>query len=83
MRNLGETDAGAVAVNFYKERTQRDTTLLGDVILEGVPAGATAEAIYEWKVPADVARDPSAIDPSFTIALRGSLMRVSSVAAPK
>ncbi|MEO8376974.1 MAG: C25 family cysteine peptidase, partial [Candidatus Sumerlaeota bacterium] len=76
--NLGETDSRPISVTFYNSQTQSDDTKLGEVIVQSVAAGQTQEVPMEVSL-ASFSSDPSKFQPSFTIALKGSLMRVSSV----
>ncbi|MCC6548109.1 hypothetical protein IT570_13165 [Candidatus Sumerlaeota bacterium] len=76
--NVGETDSRPVAVTFYNSQLQTDDTKLGEVVVPSIAAGQM------MVVPIDVPLTSFSVDrtkfqPSFTIALKGSLMRVSSV----
>ena len=78
--NTGGTDARLVAVNFYYAQEQREETKVGEVIVERVPAGSTELVEFLWEPDREEAeRLVEPVQPSFTIALRGSLQRVSSV----
>ncbi len=76
--NPGETDSKPVVVNFHRSGQQTDDTKIGEVILPRVPAGSTVEAVYTWDTTGMVI-DQATFSPSFSLALKGSLMRVSSV----
>lgn len=76
--NRGQTDAGAVAVNFFRTQDMNEEDKLGEVILDAVPAESTVQARYEWQLTGEQADAPDT-DPSFSIALRGSLQRINSV----
>lgn len=76
--NVGETDAQRVSVFFFADSEQSEENRLGEVLVERVRAGETLEVPFEWDLAGwdpDVERNPS-----FTLALKGSLQRVSSVA---
>lgn len=76
--NTGGTDAQRVAVSFYKGPQQTPENLLGEVVLNRVPAGQTINAEFEWTLEPPLT--PETIQPSYSVALKGSLMRMSSVA---
>lgn len=78
--NSGETDSHHVTVNFYLSQTQNADTKIGEGLIDHVPANGSAAATFEWSPRReDVERADFA--PSFTLALKGSQQRVSSVAA--
>ena len=78
--NTGETDARQVVVNFYYAQDQREDTKVGEVLVRRVPAGSTELVEFVWEPDREeIARLVEPVQPSFTIALRGSLQRVSSV----
>lgn len=77
--NMGETDAGQVMVNFYASPEQKEEGKIGEVLVPRVPAGQTVDAVLVWDYGTrEITRET--FHPSFTMALKGSLMRVSSVA---
>ncbi len=76
--NKGETDAKSVSVSFYESRQQTEENKIAEVLLDRVPAGETAEAVHVWQVrDLDSLSEEMAI--TFTVALKGSQMRASSV----
>lgn len=75
--NLGETDARRVAVQFYADEQQTPDNLVGETIVDVVPANGEIEVEYLWDVRGwDLKK---ARRPSFVIAIKGSLQRTSSV----
>jgi len=80
--NSGETDARRVAVFFFRSPEQSNATRIGEVLLDRVPAGGTATATMKWVVD-PMREDVTKLKPSFAAALKGSLMRISSIAEPE
>lgn len=76
--NSGETDARQVTVNFYRSREQGKESLLGEKLLDRVPGESLETVIFEWEVSAEDL-ETTTFDPSFSIALKGSQRRVSSI----
>jgi hypothetical protein len=77
--NSGETDARNVVVTFYRSQQQNESTRIGEVVLERVRAGVLENALLEWR-PTRAEIESGDLRPSFTVSLRGSLQRASSVA---
>ena len=77
--NLGETAARRVTVNFYKSEEQTDENKIAEVLVDRVPPEETVDALYRWQIDLEE-EDLSELNPTFTVALKGSQMRVSSVA---
>jgi hypothetical protein len=78
IRNRGETDAARVSVVFYGAGSiQNETTRLGDVLIDRIPAGESATATFN--VPPDRLPLPSDFNPTFVVSLKGSQQRTSSV----
>ncbi|MDK2972953.1 MAG: hypothetical protein PWP23_2708 [Candidatus Sumerlaeota bacterium] len=74
--NAGETDAQRVSVWFYADSEQNDETYLGEVLVERVPAGDQVLVPFVWNLEGvDVQAKRR---PSFSMALKGSLQRISS-----
>ncbi len=78
VKNTGETDSSSVAVNFYRTQEQKSEDLLGEIVVDEVPAGKTVDISYDWDVKDEMDNLKEA-KPSFTVSLKGSLMRTSSV----
>lgn len=76
--NRGETPARRVSVNFYRTQEQTPETLLGEILLEEVAGGGVELAVFEWE-PSREEVEATDFNPSFSIALKGSQRRVSSV----
>ncbi|MBI5153684.1 hypothetical protein HZA57_00470, partial [Candidatus Poribacteria bacterium] len=75
--NEGETDAQRVSVFFYKDEVQTQENLLGEVLVDRVPAGGMATVEWPWNFAGEdltLKRRPS-----FSVGLKGSLQRISSV----
>ncbi len=77
VRNLGQTPARRVAVYFYSAPEQNDETFIGEVLVDEIPGEGSETAVIEWKAPKET-REAETFAPSFAVALKGSLMRVSS-----
>lgn len=76
--NAGQTDAQRVSVWFYGDADQVEANYLGEVLLDRVPAGGEVRAVFEWDITGVDLH--AARRPSFSMALKGSLQRISSVA---
>lgn len=77
--NLGETAAQRVTVNFYKSEDQTSENKIAEVPIDWLPPGESVEAGYRWEIDLEQ-EDLTKLKPTFTVALKGSQMRVSSVA---
>lgn len=77
VRNTGETAAQRVSVRFYSRAPQTEENFLAEVIIPRIPPRSTAEAEFLW----DVSQLPATmqVQPNFSIALKGSLQRISSL----
>jgi len=77
VQNYGETAAQNVEITFFSSQEQTDETQIGTVGLDKVEPQTTNEILYKWDIRG---LDPNMeIRPSFYIALRGSMQRVSSL----
>jgi Peptidase family C25/CARDB len=79
VRNDGETDAPRVAVYFYRTKEQTQENFIGETLIDRIPALSEEKVIYTWSLIGEK-NNLDILDPSFTVALKGSLMRSSSVA---
>ncbi len=77
IENAGETDARRVVITFYGDTEQIEENLLGEELVELIPAGERIEVPFEWDVRNQDLQQKRA--PSFSIAIKGSLQRTSSV----
>lgn len=75
--NDGETDARRVVVFFHRDEDQTPETLIGEVLVDRVPAGGTVFVEFQWDLRGVDLQ--AAIRPSFAFGIKGSLMRQSSV----
>jgi hypothetical protein len=78
--NEGQTDARRVMVYFYRDEDQVEANLIGERLVDVVPAGETVVVEFVWDLRGVDLQQ--AVRPSFAFGIKGSLMRLSSVAAP-
>jgi hypothetical protein len=75
--NTGETDARRVTVRFYSQEDQIEEHFIGEGFVERIPAGEVAHIPLVWSLDGVDLGVPRR--PSFTVQLKGSLQRLSSV----
>jgi hypothetical protein len=77
--NSGETEAQRVTVTFFSSQTQSEQTRLAEMTIDRIDASTTTTVSHRWSV---LEKPPLAEDrtpPSFTVSLKGSQQRISSV----
>lgn len=75
--NVGQTDARRVAVFFYADEEQIPANLVGEKVVDVVPAESEIDVDWLWDARGwDLQK---ARRPSYAIAIKGSLQRTSSV----
>ncbi|MBI1292359.1 hypothetical protein GC173_14155 [bacterium] len=76
--NSGEVDARGVTVTFYKSRTQTEDQRLSEIDLDHVEAQTTRTLTFDWSPTREDLLN-GLPEPSFSVSLKGSQQRVSSV----
>jgi len=79
--NSGEVDARGVTVTLYRSGRQTDEGRIVEIPLDRVEALTTRTVTFDWYPGPDDAT-PGIQTPSFTVSLKGSQQRISSVAGP-
>lgn len=79
--NHGETDAVNVMLGFYRSDLQTEANLLGETVIERIPAGgsATGELLWHFDPAHDFPMGIKPVKPTAQLWLKGSLQRISSL----
>ncbi len=81
VKNIGETDARGIFVEFFKGEQQIPEELIGKKYIPLIPAESKEVVEIEWQIkPEEVHRK---VRPTYRIFLKGSLQRISSVLTPE
>lgn len=81
VKNIGETDARNIFVEFFKTEEHSPENMIGKVFVPLVKAGSEEVAEIEWRIKPEERH--LKVRPSYRIFLKGSLQRISSVLPPE